>query len=102
MNYAKLINGELINAPSKMPIEIDGEPYTVYNPSAELLKADGWLPVILSEMPEESPAGYHYEPVFSEWQTENGNEILQEWELVENSDDISDAEALEIIMGGAL
>lgn len=33
--------------------------------------------------------------------TEDGGEIAQGWELVQDPDDISDSEALEIIMGGA-
>lgn len=98
--YAKLIDGALIYAPRKMNTEIDGEPYVVYNPPAELLEADGWLPVIETEPPGDAPDGYHYEATYTEWQTETGREILQEWELVQDPDDISDSEALEIIMGG--
>ena len=41
MMYAKLIDGALVKAPRKMNIEIEGEPYVVYNPPAEMLEADG-------------------------------------------------------------
>ena len=65
-----------------------------------MLEEQGWLPVIETEMPGDAPDGYHYEPTYTEWQTETGREILQDWELVEDPDDISDTEALEIILGG--
>lgn len=95
MQYAKLIGGQLVYAPRKMNTEIEGEPYVVYNPPAEMLEADGWLPMIETEPPE-APEGYHYEPTY----TEEGGEIVQGWELVEDPDDISNDEALGIIMGG--
>lgn len=95
MKYAKLIEGALVYAPRKLPTEIDGEPYVVYNPPDELLEAQGWLPVVYTDPPE-APEGYHYEPTY----TEDGGEIVQGWVLVEDPDDISDSEALEIIMGG--
>lgn len=99
---AKLIDGEIRFAPRKIRREIDGEMYTTYNPTDEMLAEQGWLPVVEAEMPDDAPEGYHYEPTYTEWQTETEREILQEWELVENSDDISADEALEIIMGGAV
>ena len=99
MNYAKLIDGQLVYAPRKMATEIGGEPYIVFNPPLEMLEADGWLPVVYTEMPD-APEGYHYEATYTEWQTETGREILQEWELVEDPPDIPAEEALEIILGG--
>ena len=93
--YAKLIDGALVKAPRKMNIEIDGELYTVYNPTAEMLTADGWLPVVLTDKPE-APEGYHYESTY----TEVNDEIMQGWALVEDPPDISDSEALDIIVGG--
>lgn len=89
--YAKLINGALVYAPRRLPTEIDGEPYTVFNPPAEILEADGWLPVVYTEPPE-APEGYHYEPTYAEWQTETGRKILQEWMLVQ--DEITEEDAL--------
>ena len=97
MRHAKLIDGALVFAPRKVNTTIDGEPYVVYNPSAELLEEQGWLPVVYTDPPE-APEGYHYEPTY----TEDGGEIVQGWVLVEDPDDISDSEALEIIMGGAV
>ena len=97
---AKIINDELVPAPRKIQRELDEELYVTYNPTDEMLAEQGWLPVVETEPPENPPSGYHYEPTYTEWQTETGNEILQEWELVQDSDEISDSEALEIIMGG--
>ena len=85
--YGRLINGALVYAPRKMNTEIGGEPYTVYNPSAELLAADGWLPVVFTDEPE-APEGYHYEATYAE---ENG-EIVQGWDLVQ--DEITEESAL--------
>ena len=95
MRYVKLINGALVYAPRKMNTEIGGEPYVVYNPPAEMLEADGWLPMIETEPPE-APDGYQYEPTY----TEEGGEIVQGWKLVEDPPDIPAEEALEIILGG--
>lgn len=113
MSYAKLDNGNLIPAPRKleleMTFEVDGEPvtdlYTVYNPTAEQYASQGWLPVVETEMPNDAPEGYHYEPTYSEYMTADGLELVQEWELVEDdppdqNPEISADEALEIIMGG--
>ena len=92
--YAKLIDGALVYAPRKMNTEIGGEPYVVYNPPAEMLEADGWLPVVYTDEPGDAPEGYHYEPTY----TEEGGEIVQGWALVET--DYSDAEAYDILFGG--
>lgn len=92
--YAKLIDGALVYAPRKMNTEIEGEPYIVYNPPAELLEADGWLPVVETPMPDDAPEGYHYEATY----TEEGGEIVQGWELVET--EYSEAEAYDILFGG--
>lgn len=94
----KLIDGKLVFAPRKMSTTIDGEPYVVYNPPDEMLAADGWLPVVFETEPGDAPEGYHYEATYTEWQAETGREILQEWELVES--ELTDSEALEIILGG--
>ena len=91
--YAKLIDGALVYAPRKMNTEIGGVSYTVFNPPAEMLEADGWLPVVYTDEPE-APEGYHYEATYSE---ESG-EIVQGWALVET--DYSDAEAYDILFGG--
>ena len=89
---AKIIDGEIVFAPRKIRREIDGVEYTTYNPTDEMLADAGWLTVVETEPPE-APEGYHYEPTY----TEEGGEIVQGWVLVENPDDISDSEALEIM-----
>lgn len=93
---AKLIDGVLVYAPRKIKREIDGETYITYNPTDEMLAEAGWLNVVETDPPD-APEGFHYEPTY----TEDGGEIVQDWVLVQDPDDISDSEALEIIMGGA-
>lgn len=94
---AKIIDGVFTPAPRKIRREIGGETYITYNPTDEMLAEQGWLPVIETDPPV-PPEGYHYEPTY----TEDSGEIVQGWELVQDPDDISDSEALEIIMGGAV
>ena len=93
---AKLIDGEMILAPRKINREIDGEPYTTYNPTDEMLAEQDWLPVVETDPPDDPPEGYHYKATYSEVD----DEIVQGWELVEDPEEISDSEALEIILGG--
>ena len=88
---AKIIDGEIVFAPRKIRREVDGQSRTIYNPTDEMLAAAGWLPVVEEPMPE-APEGYHYEPHYTEWITETGTVIYQEWELV--FDEITDEEAL--------
>ena len=91
--YAKLIDGDLVIAPRKMKTTINGERYNVYNPPAEMLEADGWLPVVETAKPD-APVGYDYVPVY----TEDAGQIVQSWVLVEA--ELSPEQALEIILGG--
>ena len=94
MNYAKLIEGEIIFAPRKMQTVIGDTSYTVINPPAEMLEANGWEPVTYTDMPDDAPDGYHYEAKY----TEGNGEILQTWELVETEYD--GAEVYDILFGG--
>ena len=90
--YGKLVDGELRGAPR--PIKTaDGDVFT--NDSALLLQY-GYKPIILTEYPSD---GKSYIDSWAETETE----ITQIWtELPQTEDDpISDAEALEIITGGA-
>ena len=90
--YGKLVNGELRGAPR--PIRTaDGDVFT--NDPALLLHY-GYKPIITVEYPSD---GKSY---VGSW-TETETEITQIWtELPQTDDDpISDAEALEIITGGA-
>ena len=93
---AKLIDCQLVDAPRKIQREIDGETYVTYNPTDEMLAEQGWLPVVETPVPGDAPEGYHYEPTY----TEESGEIVQGWVLVQDPDEISDSEALDIIMGG--
>lgn len=91
MTYAKLINGELVAAPRRIRLET----HTVFNPPAELLEEQGYKPVRYTEPPEVEE-GFVAVPGWEETE----EEIVQTW-TVEPEGDISDAEALEILMGGA-
>lgn len=94
MKYAKLIEGEIVFAPRKMPTEIGGEPYVVFNPPAEMLIAAGYKPVTYTDPPDDPPEGYVYVPG---WEEEE-DEIVQTWSLI--VENIPAEEALDIIMGG--
>ena len=90
--YAKLIDGALQIAPKKLP----GDGTIVYNPPAEMYAAQGWKPVQYTDPPE-APSGYYYE---SGWE-ETAEAIVQTWTLTPLPDDIDEAEAYDIIFGGA-
>jgi len=90
--FAKLIDGELRRAPNKLP----GDGVTVYNPPAEMYLEAGYKPVQFTTSPD-APDGYTYE---SGWE-EQEDRIIQTWTLVEIPDDIDEAEAFDIIFGGA-
>jgi hypothetical protein len=90
--YAKLIDGDLRIAPKMLTI--NGA--HVWNASAEQYAAQGWLPVVFTDV-SEPPSGYAYE---SGWAVVN-NEIVQTWTLVElPAEEMSAEEALEILLGG--
>ncbi len=91
--YGKLNDGNLTIAPRKL----NGYGVVVYNPPAEMYAAQGWKPVTFTDAPDNPPEGYTYE---SSW-TEQNNAIVQTWTLVERPDDIDEAEAYNIIFGGA-
>lgn len=90
--YAKLINGNLRIAPKMLVIGST----KVWNATAEQYAAQGWLPVVYTDAPEQD--GYYAE---SGWAEEDGH-IVQEWVLIPipEDEDIDDAEALQIILGG--
>ena len=91
--YGKLQENELIIAPRKL----NGDGVVVYNPPAEMYAEQGWKPVTFTEPPSDPPQGYTYE---SSWE-EQDDAIVQTWTLVELPDDIDEAEAFDIIFGGA-
>ena len=92
--YAKIIDGAIVYAPKKINRIIDGQEYTTFNPTGEMLAEQGWTPVTETAH-EEAPAGYEYRPVYMD----DGDTILQSWELTER--ELSADEALSIITGGA-
>ena len=69
----KLVNGALSYAPRK--IIVDGK--TIFNPSEDILKAQGYKDVETSEAPAVST---QTQQAVSSWQ-EQGNKIVQSWEL---------------------
>ena len=90
--YGKLIEGALQIAPKKLP----GDGVIIYNPPAEMYLEQGWKPVQYTDPPE-APSGYYYE---SGWE-ETAEVIVQTWALTPLPDDIDEAEAYDIIFGGA-
>lgn len=90
--YGKLNDGNLTIAPRKL----NGDGVVVYNPPEAMYREQGWKPIEFTDAPE-APTGYTYE---SGW-TEQEEAIVQTWTLVPLPDDIDDAEAYNIIFGGA-
>lgn len=90
MNYAKLIDGNIAYSPRHISV---GE-YVVYNPASEMLTAAGYKPVTYADPPEVEP-GYIAVPGW----VETDEAIVQTW-TVEPEGDVSDAEALDILLGG--
>ena len=92
--YGKLIDGAMMSAPKK----VEYNNTIIYNPPDSVYEALGYYPVVHTEMPGDAPDGYHYESAWEQTETE----ILQTWHLVEDSDEISADEALEILFGGVV
>lgn len=86
--YAKLINGALRGAPRPLRTE-HGDVFT--NDPAVYLEND-YKEVITTDYPQD---GKYY---VSSW-SENDTQIVQTWTETDPPDEISDAEALSIIMG---
>ena len=83
MRYAKLIDGEIIFAPNKLV----GETTTVYNPTPEMLMAEGYKPVRFTDPPV-APEGFYAAP---DWE-ETEDEIVQTWTILPRP--ITEEEAL--------
>ena len=98
--YAKIIDGVFTIAPKKINRIINGEEYTTFNPTGEMLAEQGWKPVVYTNPPDDAPDGWHYEDSFAD----GNGEIVQEWTLVENPDpaeeEVSPDEAMEYLFGG--
>lgn len=93
MRYAKLIDGNLSIAPNQ--ILHNGLWYG--NPPPEIYLAEGYKPVTITDQPEPPGVGRWVET----W-TETDDAIVQGWTWHEaaDEDEISDAEALELLTGG--
>ena len=92
--YVKLINNVLRRAPNT----VEWQGHKVNNPSEDKLKELGYLPVTYTDMPTDAKSGYHYEP---SW-TQTDTEIVQVWNLVEDvvyEAELTAEEALAIIVG---
>ena len=86
--YGKLVNGELRGAPR--PIKTaDGDVFT-NDPTVYL--ENGYKEIVMTSYPQD---GKYY---VSSW-SENDTQIVQTWTETDPPDEISDAEALSIIMG---
>lgn len=92
MRYAKLINGSIYYAPN--PILHNG--LMRYNPPGSVYEAEGYKTVSLANQPEPPGVGWWVET----W-TETESAIVQGWTWHEatDEDEISDAEALQILLG---
>lgn len=93
MTYAKLINGDLFYAPN--PILHDG--FRIGNPPAEVYLAEGYMPVVCTEQPEPQGVGW-----WNETWSETETSIVQGWvwHEVADEDEISEAEVMNILLGG--
>lgn len=93
MRYAKLIDGFPSYAPN--PILHDGLWYGNHPP--EIYLAEGYKPVSLTDQPEPQGVGWWVET----W-AETEDAIVQGWAWHEaaDEDEISDTEALDMLLGG--
>lgn len=91
--YAKLIDNRLIIAPN--PILHDGLWHG--NPPGAIYLAEGYKPVTCTDQPPPQGVG-RYEEIW----TETADAIVQGWVWHEatDEDEISDAEALDVLLGG--
>ncbi len=99
--YGKLKNGALLYAPSSVMVNDK----RIINPSDEILRSLGWLPVVMTPCPQ-TEEGYTAAAHFEE--TTDG--IVQVWTIVETPFAAPTTEerlaalenaVLEIILGGA-
>lgn len=91
MKYAKLENGLLCPAPN--PIRVGDIWYG--NPPAQTLRARGYKPVRYTAAPEPE-AGFTAVPGWEEQE----EALVQTWTL-EPEDELTEAELLSILLGGA-
>lgn len=90
--YGVISGKDIVIAPKSLII--DGK--EVPNPTDEMYIKAGYKQAVFVDQPT-APIGYLYESVW----TDGGSNLLQTWSLVHLPDDIDDAEAFDIIFGGA-
>lgn len=86
--YGKLENGALRYAPNKLIIDTE----QVFNAPAETYKAQGYLPIVKTDIPE-SEEGFYYSPIY----TEQGGKIIQQWEKHEIPDAATEADYINAL-----
>lgn len=93
MKYAKLIDGHPVFAPN--PIIVGGS--RIGNPPPEIYLAEGYKPVQYADQPEPQGVGR-----WEETWAETDEAIVQGWQWHEatDEDEISDSEALDMLLGG--
>ena len=79
MKYAKLVNNSISYAPRK--IRHNGRWY--FNAPEEIMRAEGYKPVVYEEMPE-FREGFYIEPIYRE--TEREIHVYWEYKPLENEE----------------
>lgn len=92
MKYAKLMDDTVVFAPN--PILHNGLWHG--NPPGSVYEAEGYKPVVYTDQPTVDP-GYVAIPGWEGTETE----IVQIWTIEQDSGEIDDSEALNIILGGS-
>ena len=85
---AKLINGALSYAPRK--IIVDGK--TIFNPSEDILKAQGYKEIRESDIPDDAPDGKIYVSSYED----KGDYIEQVWTLIDEPPKAKEELAIEL------
>ncbi len=94
MQFGKLIDGNLALAPCSIKV---GD-RQIGNPPAEILLAEGWLPVIYTDPPEPEP-GFVAISHWEETEVMGDAVIAQIWVVEPEPDEISEERAYRIITG---
>ena len=89
--YGYLNNGDLCWAPNPIQIETN----RIWNPTDAQYETVGYKRVVFTDSPE-TEEGYHAEQNWEERETE----IVEVWIIVEDPDEVDEAEAFDIIFGG--
>lgn len=95
MQYAKLINNNLVLAPN--PITISDR--QIGNPPGEVYTEQGYKPVYYSDPPEAEP-GFIAVPHWEEDVVMGDSVINQVWVIEVEPDEVDAERAMEILFGG--